>query len=164
MITETNNKIAGRYAPCRRCSAINMSHREFCYRCRLPFTSPTEETLQPAEPKSKYYKSPSLAPNRRRLTRKRITITGVGVGGQVIFKHHGTALDITPLGICIRTAFPCKIGAKLDLLVPLEGRIHRLSGVICHREEGEKDSIAIYTYGIQLDPPLPETLAAIERL
>jgi hypothetical protein len=141
-----------------------MSHREFCYRCNIPILSAS--VVSAASAVSASHDNHTTAPllNRRRLTRKKVVITNVAVEGEVTFKHHGTALDITPLGICLRTAFPCRIGAHLNLRLPLDGRVHHLTGTILHRNEGEKDGIPIYTYGIRLDPPLTDTRAAIERI
>ena len=163
MITTSRKADNAKYARCPECGAINMWHRETCYCCRRPLAANLSEQAVRDTQDSLVFNS-NVVPNRRRATRKRLTITDVGVGGQATFKHQGTALDITPLGICMRTTCPFRIGARINLMVPLGGRIHKLAGYIRHREEGEKDGAATYTYGIQLDTPHRDTFEAIERL
>jgi hypothetical protein len=78
--------------------------------------------------------------------------------------HRGTILDVTPLGLCMRTVVPCKIGARLLLAVPINSRIRRLAGFVRYRQEADKDGTPIYTYGIQLDAPDAETCAILEQM
>ena len=141
-----------------------MLHRKDCYKCYASLVG-----ISHAEPLKVQTTVPrdeagTLRGNKRRESRKKVFIEQVEVGGMVPETHEGTVLDITNLGLCLRTNIPCKVGARLNIALPIEGRIHRLVGSIRHRRDSNRDGVEIYTYGVQLEPPGFETRRAIESL
>lgn len=147
-----------RYGRCPSCSAINMAHRKSCYRCRKPLPSAEEERptkgglpLSAVEPKIN---------NGRREQRAPLLIRDVLIEGEVPLDHRVSVLDISMLGLKIRSATPMKIGAKIKLHLPADGRMHPVDGEIRYRVSAPTAEVPLYVYGVKLDRPYP----AVRRL
>src|SRR2546427_10396514 len=139
MITKSKTTDSARYGRCRGCGAVNMLHRKDCYKCQaslvgISFAEPL--TLQAHVPRDS---AGTLRGNKRREFRKKVEITGAEVDGMVAEKHTGKVLDITTLGLCLRSSVSCQAGARLNIAIPINGRIHRVLGTIRHRRESVRD-------------------------
>jgi len=164
MNVKYSSRDMARYAPCPKCSAINMIHRRDCYRCRTRLNGEAGAPPKSAIHRNRYCEGARSTPNHRRLDRKNVSISNVRVEGEVVTQHKGVVLDVTPFGLCLRTAVPSRVGARLNMSILIGGSTHRLIGFIKHCQESEKDGSPIYTYGVQLEAPGYEARSAIVGL
>ena len=141
-----------------------MLHRKDCYKCHTSLAGISFEeplTVQAQVPRDS---AGTLRGNKRRETRKQVVIRDVEVDGMSPERHTGMVLDITTMGLCLRSTVGCNVGSRINLALPINGRIHRLVGTIRHRRESNRDGVNTFTYGVQLEVPGYETRLAIESL
>ena len=115
-----------RYGPCPSCSAINMAHRQTCYRCR----SPLNGSEKPAPPVRRPPKPPPCEEkkNARRTIREEIRFPDVLIEGEVPLRHRVTVIDVSAVGLKIRSSSPIRLGAHVRIALPVEGRSYPLEG------------------------------------
>ena len=141
-----------RYGPCPSCSAINMAHRSTCYRCRAPLNGAAKPAATRGSERSKVdVKSKNL----RKLDRQEKLIPNVLIEGEVPLRHRVTVMDLSPIGLKIRSATPIRIGARVKLSIPIAGKTYPIEGAIRYRASTTKEESTFYVYGVKLDAPSP---------
>ncbi len=144
---------AGKYGPCPTCGAMNMSHRQSCYRCNNPLhTGSTSRTPTATRPVTRERERRATHP-RRRVPRHEMVIPNVTVQGEVVVPHSATVRDVSPFGLRMSTTVASRLGARIRLDLPLEGRVYSVQGVVRHRCPVDPATGHYYAYGVQFTEP-----------
>ncbi len=155
---------AGKYGPCPTCGAMNMWHRQTCYRCHEPLYGGAAKRQTARPPAAKASGRGPLP--RRRVPRHDVIIPNVSVDGDVVIPHRVTVRDVSPFGLRMSTQVACRLGARVQLHLPLDGKVYSVQGVVRHRCSVDPDTGHFYGYGVQFTEPnsaLRQLVAKLSR-
>jgi len=153
-----------RYGECSACGALNMAHRDSCYRCRAPLTPTEPSPLPPGRPYAGRGPAAAGSLNRRKWPRKRVTICNVQVDAEGVVPHRATVRDLSPAGLCLHTQLIIRPDTRVSVELPLEGRVHVLNGTVRYVCLLRSEVGRSYLCGVQFDGVSPLLHRLVARL
>ena len=105
---------------CPHCRTLNARSRAICCECRMPL-APTAVDTPFGRPGGVLLRP--MVPDSRTRKRRGVRIEGVVVQGGGVIQHRVTVWNIHETGLQFRTPFEYTVGAKINIRLPLEGRL-----------------------------------------
>lgn len=150
MVTKTT-----RYNTCPSCKALNMAHRNTCYKCNKPITA-TVFTVEPVA-------QTVVLEERRKAKRFEVYGPGWVVDALGERKHAIIVRNISALGVGFDSDFSFNIGDNIAVTFAIDGEQYAASGLIRHcarlitSNEG-------YGIGLEFVNPTKKLMAYINSL
>lgn len=150
----SRTSIIGRYGPCPVCGALNMAHRDTCYRCRKALPDSFWEAGGAKKPGDE--EVPAAFHDARRCPRSSIAIPNVRLFCEGMTPQRVTIHNISACGLQFRAPALCRTGTLVCLELPMGGgRARLIEGFVRYAYPVFEEGRRVYTHGVEFNERNP---------